>query len=106
MKCLVKRLNLLVYESDFLRKMTKNKIELQIETYLMSKLFHRLLSKTNSVEGFTIIGKFKNEGSIEIHADVNVDKNDFKDLMNISIEFAKTGKIVRILPNLHYKDVR
>lgn len=62
--------------------------------------------KLKTKEGFTIIRKFKNNGCIEIHADVNVDKCDFEDLMNISIEFAMIGKIVRILPNLHYRDVR
>lgn len=72
----------------------------------MSKSFRKKLAKTSASEGFTMIRKFEYNGCIEIHADVNVDKNDFRSLMNISIEFAKSGKIVRILPNLHYKDVR
>lgn len=62
--------------------------------------------KITASEGFTIVWKFKNNGCIEIHEDVNVDKNDFRDLMNISIEFAKAGRIVQILPHLHYKDRR
>ena len=72
----------------------------------MSKLFRQIISESNFREGFTTFKEFNNDGRIEIHSKVDICKNDFKDLMNISIEFAKTGKIVQILPKLHYKDVR
>lgn len=72
----------------------------------MSNLFLMIISESNFKEDFTTFKKFSRNGRIEIHSKVDIGKNDFKDLMNISIEFAKTGKIVQILPKLHYKDER
>lgn len=59
-----------------------------------------------TINGFTIIKEFVNGGRIEIHGEVDINKNDYKDLISISREFAKKGKVVQILPRLHFKDVR
>ncbi|MCX6222355.1 MAG: hypothetical protein NTZ69_15395 [Bacteroidia bacterium] len=59
-----------------------------------------------ATNGFTIIKEFIHGGRIELHAEVDINKNDYKDLISISREFAKMGKAVQILPRLHYKDER
>ena len=66
------------------------------------------MSKPQSIpkEGFTIIKEFINGGRIEIHAEVDINKSDYKDLISISREFSKKGKVVQILPRLHFKDLR
>lgn len=57
-------------------------------------------------DGFTIIKDFANGGQIRIHVEVDKNKSDYQDLLTISREFAHKGKVVLILPHLHYKDER
>ena len=57
-------------------------------------------------DGYTIVKEFANAGQIKIHVEVDKNKSDYQDLLTISREFALMGKVVLILPRLHYKDER
>ncbi|MCX6220898.1 MAG: hypothetical protein NTZ69_07905 [Bacteroidia bacterium] len=72
----------------------------------MSRSIYHYSSKSTSAEGFTIFKNFENNGRVEIHSEVDKDKNDYSDLLMISCEFAKMGRIVQVLPKLHFKDKR
>ena len=49
--------------------------------------------------------KYKNGGEILIHAKVNRNQADYKDLLTIAIFFAKKGKSVKLTPPIHIKSV-
>jgi len=72
----------------------------------MSKSIYHYSSRSTSAECFTIFKNFENNGRVEIHSEVDKNKNDFIDLLMISCEFAKMGQIVQVLPKLHFKDKR
>ena len=72
----------------------------------MPKSIYHYSSRSTSAEGFTVFKNFENNGRVEIHSEVDKNKNDFIDLLLISCEFAKMGQIVRILPKIHFKDER
>ena len=52
---------------------------------------------------FKIYKKYKNEGEVLIHPEVNRNQTDYKDLLTIANEFAKEGKTARLTPVLHHK---
>ena len=52
---------------------------------------------------FRLFKKFKNRGKIEI-IDGYKKKSDHKDLLSISIFFARKGDIVKITTDIHFKD--
>lgn len=56
--------------------------------------------------GYKSVKEYKNGGKVLIHELVNKKDPDYKDLYNVSNFFAKDGKIAKILPKLHYKDVK
>lgn len=57
-------------------------------------------------DGFTVLKEFANGGQIKVHTEVDKRKSDYQELLSISREFAQMGKVVLILPRLHYKDKR
>lgn len=54
-------------------------------------------------QGFYSVKTFENGGNVKIHQNVNKKASDYKDIYNISMEFAKMGKKTAILPNVHFK---
>jgi len=52
---------------------------------------------------FKIYKRYKNGGKILIHSEVDRKQSDYTDLLTIANIFAKTGKIVRLTPSIHFK---
>lgn len=55
-------------------------------------------------KGFKIYKQYSNGGRVEIHELAEKGKSDYKDLLTISREFAKSGKVVKITPRVHFKN--
>ena len=47
--------------------------------------------------------RYKNGGKVLIHTKVDRKQSDYTDLLTIANIFAKTGKVVKITPSVHYK---
>jgi len=52
-----------------------------------------------------LIKKFKNGGRVFSHIFVDKKASDYKDILTISVEFARDGKTVVITPKLHHKSI-
>ncbi|MDE6151593.1 MAG: phage head morphogenesis protein [Prevotella sp.] len=56
-----------------------------------------------SNNGFKLEKSFSNGGKLYVHPDVDVDKDDYKAMKRICLEFAKLGNEVKMIPRLHFK---
>ena len=56
-----------------------------------------------SNNGFKLEKSFPNGGKLYVHPDVDVDKDDYKAMKRICLEFAKLGNEVKMTPRLHFK---
>lgn len=53
--------------------------------------------------GFKLEKIFSNGGKLYIHPDVDIDKDDYKAMKRICLQFAKRGHEVKMTPRIHYK---
>lgn len=53
---------------------------------------------------FETVKEFKNGGSVKKHLLVNTNAEDYNDILNVSNAFAKQGKKVEILPEIHISE--
>ena len=53
-------------------------------------------------ENFNIYKSFKNGGKLIIHNSISKKSPDYKRLLSVGIEFAKTGKEAKMMPKLYY----
>lgn len=56
-----------------------------------------------SNNGFKLEKVFKNGGKLYVHPNVDFDKNDYKEMKQICLQFAKLGHEVKMTPRLHFK---
>lgn len=56
-----------------------------------------------SNNGFKLEKAFPNGGKLYVHPDVDVDKDDYKAMKRICLEFARLGNEVKMTPRLHFR---
>ncbi|MCT2563964.1 phage minor head protein [Chryseobacterium herbae] len=84
----IKSLKLLAHNSDS-----------SLQQFAKQKIYELPVDKQ-----FEIVKEFKGGGSVQKHLLVNTNAEDYNDILNVSNAFAKQGKKVEILPEIHISE--
>lgn len=81
-------------------QMLANNSDSKLQQFAKQKIYELPAEKQ-----FEMVKEFKNGGSVRKHLLVNTKADDYNDIMNVSNAFAKQGKKVEILPEIHISDL-
>lgn len=80
-------------------KLLANNSDSNLQQFAKQKIYELPADKQ-----FETVKAFKNGGSVKKHLLVNTNAEDYNDILNVSNAFAKQGKKVEILPEIHISE--